>query len=103
MAAFKETLMARRVVESLSGVGEIYAGEVLLRSTAYELSVFRDDDVSADGSALKIDGHIDITGIAEAIVLAGPQALTLRLEDGRELQFALTDTGGKIIGKLKPA
>jgi len=97
--------MARQVVESLSGVGEIYAGEALLRSTPYQLSVFRDDDPGAEGGALKIDGHIDITGIAEAVVLAGPQALTLRLEDGRQLQFALTDTGGKIIGKtgLQPA
>lgn len=97
--------MARRVVESLSGVGDIYAGEALLRSTPYQLSVFRDDDAHADGSGLQIDGHIDITGIAEAVVLAGPQALTLRLEDGRRLRFALTDTGGKIIGKagLEPA
>lgn len=91
--------MARRVVETLIGVGEIYAGDVLLRSTPYQLSVFRDDDPRADGSALKIDGHIDITGIAEAVVLAGPQDLRLRLEDGRQLQFALTDTGGNIIGK----
>jgi hypothetical protein len=105
MASCKEALMARRVVESLSGVGEIYAGEVLLRSTPYQLSVFRDDDSHADGSAVKVDGHIDITGMAEAIVLAGPQALTLRLADGRRLQFALTDTGGKIVGKtgLQPA
>jgi hypothetical protein len=91
--------MARRVVELLIGVGDVYAGEVLLRSTAYNLSVFRDDDPRSDGSALKIDGHIDITGMAEAIVLAGPQNLTLRLEDGRQLLFALTDTGGNIIGK----
>lgn len=90
--------MARRVVESLIGVGEIYAGDVLLRSTAYDLTVFQDDDPPAAASALKIDGHIDISGIAEALVLAGPEDLTLRLGDGRHLQFALTDTGGHIIG-----
>lgn len=93
--------MARRVVESLTGVGEIYAGKVLLRSTAYELTVFQDDDLAPDGG-VNIDGHIDITGIAEAIVLTGPQELTLRLEDGRQLQFALTDTGGHIIAKTGP-
>ncbi|HJU76129.1 MAG TPA: hypothetical protein VJ717_20480 [Gemmatimonadaceae bacterium] len=87
--------MARRFVDSLSGVGEIYAGEVLLRSSPYQLFVFRDDD---SGGTLMVDGHIDITGMAEAIVLAGPQALTLRLEDGRKLQFALADTSGKIVG-----
>jgi hypothetical protein len=91
--------MARRVVESLTGVGEVYAGRELLRSTSYRLSVFQDDDPRANEGGAKIEGHIDITGIAEAIVLAGPQDLTLRLEDGRQLHFALTDTGGSIVGK----
>jgi hypothetical protein len=86
--------MSRRVVEALSGVGEIYAGGVLLRSTPYRLSVFQE----ADGGELKIDGHIDITGIGEAVVLAGAPILTLRLTDGRQLQFRLTDTGGAILG-----
>jgi hypothetical protein len=94
--------MARRVVESLHGVGEIYTGNVLLRSTAYELTVFQDDDPLAAAGALHIDGHIDISGIAEAVVLAGPQDLRLRLEDGRQLQFELTDTGGHITGKSGP-
>lgn len=94
--------MARRVVESLRGVGEIYAGKVLLRSTAYELTVFQDDDPLAPAGGVSIDGHIDISGIAEAVVLTGPQNLTLRLEDGRQLQVALTDTGGHIIGKTAP-
>jgi hypothetical protein len=44
-------------------------------------------------------GHIDITGIAEAVVLAGPRALTLTLEDGRRLAFELTGTGGGIVGR----
>ena len=97
--------MAPRVVESLSGVGDIYAGDVLLRSTPYRLSVLRDDDSPAEATAPKIEGHIDITGIAEATVLAGPQALTLRLEDGRQLEFAITNTLGTIVGKsnLRPA
>ena len=91
--------MARQVIEWLVGVGQVYAGEVLLRSIPYELSVWRDDDPSADGTTLMVDGHIDITGIAEAVVLTGPQDLLLRLEDGRELHFALTDTGGRIAAK----
>jgi hypothetical protein len=97
--------MPRRVVESLSGVGEIYAGDVLLRSTPYRLSVFRDDDSAADRKPVEIEGQIDITGIAEAVVLAGPQALTLRLEDGRRLEFALSNTAGTIVAKsgLRPA
>ena len=97
--------MARQVVESLIGVGEVYAGDVLLRSIPYQLSVWQDDDPSDDGTAMTIDGHIDITGIAEAVVLTGAQDLRLRLEDGRQLHFALTDTGGRIAAKtgLEPA
>ena len=88
--------MAWRVVESLHGVGDIYAGDMLIRSTAYRVDVLRDD---ADaGAALKFEGHIDITGIGEAVVLAGPNDLTLRMEDGRRLHFALLDTGGSITG-----
>ena len=45
-----------------------------------------------------VDGHIDITGIAEAVVLAGPGALTLTIEDGRRLLFQLTNSAGGIDG-----
>ena len=94
--------MARRVLESLRGVGEVYAGQVLLRETPYELSVWVEDDSSRAPhaqAAANVNGHIDITGISEAVVLAGPGELTLRLQDGRRLQFVLTGTGGAIIGR----
>jgi hypothetical protein len=94
--------MARRVLESLRGVGGVYAGQVLLRNTWYELSVWVEDDSSpalhSQPTAI-VDGHIDITGISEAVVLAGPGELSLRLEDGRSLRFVLTGTGGAIIGR----
>jgi hypothetical protein len=95
--------MARRVVEALSGMGGVYAGDVLLRMTPYELSVWVDED-SSETDTVSIDGHIDIAGMGEAIVLAGPQ-LTLRLQDGRTLAISLTGTGGGIIGRggLQPA
>lgn len=86
--------MTRRVRDSLSGVGQIYADGELLRSTPYTLVIFQD----TPGGPAKIDGHIDITGIGEAVVLSGPRTLTLRLADGRELAFRLTDTGGGIVG-----
>ena len=95
--------MARRVVESLRGVGEVYAGDVLLRRTQYDLSIWTEDEaadpqVQAD-APINVDGHIDITGIGEAVVLAGSDQLTLRLDDGRRLAFALSDTGGSIRGR----
>ena len=95
--------MTRRLLESLSGIGAIYAGDVLLRTTAYDLSLWSDDQPGPLGEDAKaparIDGHIDITGIAEAVVLAGPGTLTLTLEDGRRLAFQLTNTGGGIVGR----
>jgi hypothetical protein len=96
--------MPRRLLESMRGVGAIHAGELLLRATAYELSLWSDDDLprAADEvarSIATIDGHIDITGIGEAVVLAGPDTLTLTLEDGRRLAFQLTSSGGGIVGR----
>ncbi len=96
--------MPRRLLESMRGVGAIHAGELLLRTTVYELSLWSDDDLprAADEVAravATIDGHIDITGIGEAVVLAGPDTLTLTLEDGRRLAFQLTSSGGGIVGR----
>jgi hypothetical protein len=95
--------MTRRLLESLRGVGAIHAGELLLRTTAYELSLWSDDPPHAPGedpkAAASIDGHIDITGIAEALVLAGPGTLTLTIEDGRRMLFQLTSSGGGIVGR----
>lgn len=46
-----------------------------------------------------IEGHIDISGIGEALVLAGADTLTLTIEDGRRMAFQLTSSGGGIIGR----
>lgn len=87
----------------MTGTGAIHAGDVLLRTTTYELSVWADDRQPASDKDLEagasIEGSIDITGIAEAVVLAGPGALILTLEDGRRLAFELTGTGGAIVGR----
>jgi len=93
--------MSRRPLESLTGVGEVYAGDVLLRRSRYDITVWTNDsdDVQARPESTHIDGHIDITGIGEAVVLAGPNQLTLRLQDGRRLRFKLTGTGGSIEGQ----
>jgi hypothetical protein len=93
--------MPRRVLESLTGVGEVYAGDVLLRRTQYDLALWTDDpDVTQVRSeTIRVDGHIDITGIGESLVLAGSDQLTLRLQDGRRLRFRLTGTGGGIVGQ----
>jgi hypothetical protein len=85
----------------LRGVGAVHAGDLLLRTTAYDLSLWADDQPSAEhtDSAATIDGHIDITGIQEAVVLAGPGMLTLTIEDGRRMAFQLTSSTGAISGR----
>ena len=88
--------MSKRLVESLKGVGQIYAGGQLLRTTPYDLKVWQDDGPE---KPVYIEGHIDVTGLGEAVVLAGPDVLTLRLEDGRRLAFALTASTGHIVGR----
>ena len=95
--------MARRLLQALTGVGGIYTGDHLLRQTQYQLSVWakfdrpgEDDDRQAVGA---IEGHIQIDGISEAVVLAGADSLVLELQDGRRLPFAILDTGGRIVGR----
>lgn len=95
--------MARRLLQALTGVGDILSGERLLRQTPYQLSVWaqhdtpgEDDDRHAIG---EIEGHIEIAGMGEAVVLAGADSLVLKLQDGRRLPFAILDTGGRIVGR----
>jgi hypothetical protein len=97
----KDMSMGRRLVDSVSGTGSVHAGDLMLRSIAYTLSFWVDDDASArpEGPVpMTVDGHIDISGMGEAAVLAGPEALTLTLEDGRRITFRLKSTFGDIVG-----
>ena len=92
--------MARRLVDSVTGIGSVHAGSHTLRATRYRLSFWVNDDVpqSAEAAAT-VDGHIDISGIGEAAVLSGPDALTLTLADGREIVFKIKSTAGDIVGR----
>ena len=92
--------MGRHLVGELAGVGEVFAGELLLRSVPYRLSLWSDAGDAASGSRpVAIDGFLDISGVGEAVVLAGPETLTLRLQDGRRLPFTLVDSAGRIVGR----
>ena len=93
--------MARRLVDSISGIGSIHAGDLTLRATRYNLSFWIDDDApvqSGTTQAAAVDGQIDITGIGEAAALSGVERLTLTLADGREIAIRLTNTSGQIVG-----
>ena len=94
--------MARHLVGELAGVGEIFAGELLLRSVPYRLSLWEDAEAGGTppgSEAAAVEGFIDISGVGEAVVLSGPDTLTLRLQDGRQLPFTLVDSAGRIVGR----
>ena len=95
--------MARRLVDSVSGIGSVHAGGLTLRATRYKLSFWAEDDPPAETSgatdSTTVDGHIDVSGIGEAAVLSGPDALTLTLEDGRRIAFRLKSSVGDIVGR----
>lgn len=92
--------MSKKLLESLTGVGVIHVGEVPLRTTSYTLSVWSDDSTASAGKHSEVDGHIDISGLGEAVVLSGPDNLTLTLDDGRRIAFHLTSTAGAIAGQV---
>ena len=92
--------MARKLVDSVTGIGSVQAGAHTLRATRYRLSFWVNDDVpQTAASAATVEGHIDISGIAEAAVLSGPETLTLTLADGREIAFSIRSTAGDIVGR----
>jgi len=99
--------MSKHLIEELKGTGKVYSGDRLLRVTNYRLYVWREDEGPAAEARQDeaVDGQIDISDIGEAVVLAGPDSLTLQLEDGRSLPFALTSTRGRLVGRgtLRPS
>ena len=91
--------MAGRLVEALRGIGAIHSAGQLLRMARYDLSVWSDDERDDGGAGervARIDGHIDISGIGEAVVLAGADTLILTVEDGRRMAFQLTSSAGGV-------
>lgn len=94
--------MAKRLLDTVTGVGSVRAENLTLRATRYRLSFWVNDDLpqgSESGAEPTVDGHIDITGIGEAAVLAGVDTLTLTLADGREVAFRIKSTAGDIVGQ----
>jgi hypothetical protein len=98
--------MAKRLLDTVTGIGSVRAGEHTLRATRYRLSFWVNDDLPAQRTEAKsaptVEGRIDITGIGEAAVLAGVDNLTLTLADGREVVFRINSTAGDIVGRLEP-
>ena len=96
-------VMAKRLLDTVTGIGSVRAENLTLRATRYRLSFWVNDDLPSHGSEpaapQTVDGHIDISGIGEAAVLAGVDSLTLTLADGREVAFRIKSTAGDIVGQ----
>ena len=97
--------MTKRLLDTVTGIGSVRAGNHTLRATQYRLSFWINDDLpqgSEANATPTVEGRIDISGIGEAAVLAGVDALTLTLADGREVAFRIHSTAGDIVGRLEP-
>jgi hypothetical protein len=89
----------QRLVEQPSGDGEIFQGSMSLGSAHYHLSVYqhfsRADDESVPAS-VEVEGHVRTHGVNVAELHQRRSELTLRLSDGRALDFWLIDTAGRL-------
>jgi len=95
-------LMAKQT-KVLRGIGEIFAGDRLIRHAAYCLEA-SSDQATPGASGTIVEASIDISGTPEAFVLARAGILTLCLEDGRSVPFSLDSARGRIVvhGDLPP-
>jgi hypothetical protein len=89
----------QRLVEQPSGDGEIFQGSLSLGSAHYHLSVYqhfsRTDDESVPAN-VEVEGHVRTHDVNVAELHLRRSELTLRLSDGRALDFWLIDTAGRL-------
>ena len=88
----------QRLVEQPSGDGEIFQGSLSLGSAHYHLSVYqhfsRADDESVPAN-VEVEGHVR-TNVNVAELHRRRSELTLRLSDGRALDFSFIDNAGRL-------
>lgn len=89
----------QRLVEQPSGDGEIFHGSRSLGSAHYHLSVYqhyaRADDESVPAH-VEVEGHVRLHDMNVADLPQRRSELTLRLSDGRALDFSFIDTAGRL-------
>jgi len=88
-----------RLVEQPSGDGEIFQGSLSLGGAHYHLSVYqhfsRADDESVPAN-VEVEGHVRTHDVNVAELHQRRSELTLRLSDGRALDFWLIDNAGRL-------
>ena len=89
----------QRLVEQPTGDGEIFQGSLSLGSAHYHLSVYQHfaaaghDGVPAN---LEVEGHLRPRGVNIAELHRRGSELTLRMSDGRALDFSFIDDHGRL-------
>lgn len=89
----------QRLVEQPSGEGEIFDGPTRLGTAHYHLSVYQhfsdaeNEDVPAN---LEVEGRLRPHGVDVAECHRRGSELTLRLSDGRALDFSFIDGDGRL-------
>jgi hypothetical protein len=92
--------MMQRLIEQPADEGDVLEGPTHLGRVRYHLSVyqrFSETDDAPTGAALEVEGHImpvDQLDLAE--LHRRRRELTLRLADGRVLDFLMADPAGTI-------
>jgi hypothetical protein len=73
--------MSRRVVTVSDGVAQLFGGSILLRDVLYRLTRTVDDNglVRPSEATGPLEGVMEVGDLAEAMVLAGIEALALQL------------------------
>ena len=89
-----------RLVEQPTGNGDLFAGSVRIGHVHYHLSVYQQfSDVENEPvpAHLKVEGRIEPLDGLDVVGLHGRGSeFTLRMPDGRALDFSLSDDAGRI-------
>lgn len=90
----------QRLIEQPSDEGDIFEGSRPLGRVHYHLSVyqqFSEADEEPVATALEVEGHISPLGPLDVVELhVRRPELTLRLADGRTLDFTMANADGTI-------
>ena len=81
-----------QVMERLNGIGDVFRDGVLLRPMNYHLVVWQEP-----GGLKSIEGRVELNQ-SEAFDLVGVE-LSLKIEDGREMDFLVRSSDGKIANR----
>jgi hypothetical protein len=89
----------QRLVEQPSGDGEIFDGPMCLGSAHYHLSVYHHFSASEGETVpanVEVEGRLRPHGVDIAQLQRRRSELTLRLSDGRALEFSFIDDDGRL-------